>query len=124
MSEPQEPNETVEGMAWPIVVLVELAVPQIEALTRALESASIIVLVEGSMLRASQIVKEQKAHVVVAPSSLPAERLQVLRDATRDLGIDILLVTPQTLPELIVADVRDAVTRVSRNRNPRAPISR
>jgi hypothetical protein len=118
MSEPNEPR-TEEGMAWPIVLLVELAVPQIEALTRALESASIIVLVEGSMLRAAQIVKEQKPYIVVAPSSLPAERTQVLRDAARELGIDVLLVTPKMLPELIVIDVRDAVTRLARTRNSR-----
>ena len=116
MTESEEPGATVEGMVWPIVVLVELAAPQIDALTRALESASIIVLVEGSMLRASQMVKEQRPHVVVAPSSLPVERTQVLRDAARELGIDVLLVTAQALPELVVADVRDAVLRISKSR--------
>lgn len=119
MTEPQEPGATVEGMAWPIVVLVELVAAQAEKLTRALESSSMIVLVEGSMLRASQIVKEQKAHVVVAPSSLPAERTHVLRDAARELGIDVLLITAQASPELVVDDVRDCVARVMKARSAR-----
>lgn len=120
MSDLNEPHETVEGMVWPIVVLVELAVAQVDALSRELESASIIVLVEGSMLRASQMVKEQKPHVVVAPSSLPIERTQVLRDAARDLGIEVILVSATAAPEIVVDDVRAAVTRVVKQRPPRS----
>ena len=115
MSE-SDPQATVEGMIWPIVVLVELGVPQVEALTRALESASIIVLVEGSMLRASQMVKEQKPHVVVVPSSLPVERTHVLRDAVRELGIDMLRVGPHDAPEVVIGEVRAAVARVTKAR--------
>ena len=93
MTEPDDPLETVEGMVWPIVLLVE-----------------------GSMLRASQMVKEQKPHVVVAPSSLPVERTQVLRDATRELGIDLLLISANAEPQLVVEDVRAAVARISKTR--------
>ena len=111
-----EANETIEGMVWPIVVLVELPVPQVEALSRELERISIIVLVEGSMLRASQMVKEQRPHVVVAPSSLPIERTQVLRDAAREIGIEVMLVSATAAPEIVFDDVRAAVTRVTKSR--------
>lgn len=109
-------NETVEGMVWAVVVLVELTAPQNAALRKQLESASIIVLVEGSMLRASQIVSEQKPHVVVAPSSLPAERTQVLRDAAKDIGLEVMLVDGKADADSIVHDVRAAVARVSTRR--------
>jgi DNA-binding NtrC family response regulator len=109
-------NETVEGMVWAIVLLVELTAPQIAALRAKLESASIIVLVEGSMLRAAQLVAEQKPHVVVAPSSLPLERTQVLRDAAKEIGLEVMLVGANANADSIVHDVRAAVARVSTRR--------
>ena len=113
-------HETVEGMVWPIVLLVELTPTQVDALSRELESAAIIVLVEGSMLRASQIVKEQRPHIVVAPSALPIERTQVMRDAARELGIEVLLVSATAAPEIVFDDVREAVARVTKSRPPRS----
>lgn len=106
-------EETVEGMVWAIVLLVELGGPQIAALRAELESASIVVLVEGSMLRAAQLVAEQKPHVVVAPSSLPVERTQVLRDAAKDVGLEVMLVDAKGETSGIVHDVRAAVARVA-----------
>ncbi len=109
-------SETVEGMVWAIVLLVELTAPQIAALRTQLESASIIVLVEGSMLRAAQLVAEQKPHVVVAPSSLPLERTQVLRDAAKEIGLEVMLVGATANADSIVHDARAAVARVSAGR--------
>jgi hypothetical protein len=109
-------SETVEGMVWAIVLLVELSAPQNAALRAQLESASIIVLVEGSMLRASQLVADQKPHVVVAPSSLPVERTQVLRDAAKEIGLEVMLVAAGADTNSIVHDVRAAVARVSARR--------
>ena len=109
-------NETVEGMVWAIVLFVELNAPQIAALRAKLESASIIVLVEGSMLRAAQLVAEQRPHVVVAPSSLPLERTQVLRDAAKEIGLEVMLVAATANTDSVVHDVRAAVARVSARR--------
>lgn len=109
-------EETVEGMVWAIVLLVELSAPQVAALRTELESASLIVLAEGSMLRASQLVADQKPHVVVAPSSLPAERTQVLRDAAKDVGLEVMLVDAKGETSTIVHDVRAAVARVAAKR--------
>ena len=106
-------EETVEGMVWAIVLLVELGTPQVAALKAELESASIIVLVEGSMLRASQLVADQEPHVVVAPSSLPVERRQVLTDAAKDVGLEVMLVDAKTDTSAIVHDVRAAMARVA-----------
>ena len=106
-------EETIEGMVWAIVLLVELGAPQVASLKAELESASIIVLVEGSMLRASQLVADQKPHVVVAPSSLPVERTQVLRDAAKDVGLEVMLVDGKADTSAIVHDVRAAVARVA-----------
>lgn len=108
-----EEHETVEGMSWPIVLLVELSAPQVADLTRELESASIIVLVEGSMLRAANTAVTQKPRVVVAPASLPVERMQVLHDAVRTIGIEVMRI-PATMPlGEIVADVKAALQRAS-----------
>lgn len=109
-------SETVEGMVWAIVLLVELTAPQNAALRAQLESASIIVLVEGSMLRAAQLVAEQKPHVIVAPSSLPVERTQVLREAAKEIGLEVMLVAATANTDSIVHDVRAAVARVSARR--------
>jgi capsular polysaccharide biosynthesis protein len=115
MSQRSEP-ETVEGVSWAIVVLVELAAPQAKAVTRELESAQIIVLSEGSMLRAAVLVTAQKPHVVVAPSSLPLERTQVLRDAAKETGTEVMLVDAHAETAEVVMDIRAAVARVSRSR--------
>jgi DNA-binding response OmpR family regulator len=112
-------NETVEGMVWAVVLLVELSAPQNAALRAALESASIIVLAEGSMLRAAQLVAEQKPHVIVAPASLPVERTQVLRDAAKEVGLEVMLVGAKANADSIVHDVRAAVARVSARRSHR-----
>lgn len=111
-------SETVEGMSWPIVLLVELGAPQVEALTRALESSSIIVLVESSMLRAANQVRAQRPHVVVAPASLPMERMQLLHDVSREVGIDVLRITAKAEPATVVDDVRAAVSKISKSRPP------
>jgi hypothetical protein len=104
-------------MVWAIVLLVELNAPLIAALKADLESASIIVLVEGSMLRASQLVAEQRPHVVIAPLSLPAERTQVLRDAAKEIGLEVMLIdTKAADTSAIVHDVRAAVARVAAKR--------
>jgi hypothetical protein len=109
-------SETVEGMSWPIVLLVELGAPQVEALTLELESSSIIVLVETSMLRAANQVRAQRPHVVVAPASLPAERIQLLHDVAREIGIDVHRITATAAPAAVVADVRAAVSKISKSR--------
>ena len=119
MSETNE-SATVEGMSWPIVLLVELGTPQVDALTRELESSSIIVLVESSMLRAANQVRAQRPHVVVAPASLPAERMQLLHDVSREIGIDVLRIAATADPATVVADVREAVSRIAKSRPPRS----
>ena len=118
MAETEE-SETVEGTVWPMVVLVELGTSQIAALRAELESASMIVLIEGSMLRAAQLIAEQRPHAVVAPSSLPVERTQVMRDAAKEIGIEVVLVgSGSSAPEIgaILHDVRAAVARVTAKR--------
>jgi capsular polysaccharide biosynthesis protein len=113
---PRTEPETVEGVSWAIVVLVELAATQAREVTRALESAQIIVLSEGSMLRAAVLVTAQRPHVVVAPSSLPLERTQVLRDTAKETGTEVMLVDAHGDTAEIVMDVRAAVARVMRTR--------
>lgn len=108
--------ETVEGVSWAIVVLVELGVPQAKALTRELESAQIIVLVEGSMLRAAMLVTEQRPHLMVLPASLPLERTQVLRDTAKETGTEVMLVDANGDTGEIVEDARAAVARVMKAR--------
>ena len=106
-------EETVEGMVWAIVLLVELGAPQVASLRAELESASVIVLVEGSMLRAAQLVAAQRPHVVVAPSSLPLERTQVLRDSAKEVGLEVMLVDAKADTSAVVHDVLAAVARVA-----------
>lgn len=113
-----EEHATVEGMSWPIVLLVELSATVVADLTRELESASIIVLVEGSMLRAANTATTQKPRVVVAPASIPTERMQVLHDAVRGIGIEVMRVAATASIDAIVADVRAAVQRASTSNVP------
>lgn len=104
-------RETLEGTSWAIVLLVELTAPKIAALTKELEAASIIVLSEGSMLRAANLVAAQRPHVVIAPSSLPAERTHVLRDAAREVGTQVMLIAANAEPCDVVKNVREAVAK-------------
>jgi hypothetical protein len=118
MTEPRD-NETVEGMVWPIVLLVELPPGQTDTLTKQLQGASAIVLVEGSMLRAAQQVRSQRPDVVVAPAALETSgRTQVLRDAAREIGIEVMFVPAGTPHDVIVAHVMEELRRASQSKMP------
>ena len=118
MTERKEP-ETVEGMAWPMVLLVELPPGQVDTLTKQLEGASTIVLVEGSMLRAAQQVRAQRPDVVVAPAALEgSNRTQVLVDAANEIGIEVMFVPADTPPHVVVAHVREELMSASQSRLP------
>ena len=118
MSKPQDP-ETVEGMAWPIVLLVELAAGQSDMLIKQLESASTIVLVEGSMLRAAQTIRSQRPDVVVAPAALEtSERTRVLTEAASAIGLEVMFVPADTPPHIVFQHVREELRRASQSKLP------
>ena len=93
---------TVEGLSWPIVLFAELVGSRADAWRQALEDASMIVLSEASVLRAAVVVASERPHVVVVPSSVPAERTRAVRDAARDAGAELLALPFDAPP----ADVR------------------
>jgi hypothetical protein len=107
----EEEQKTLDGMEWPIVLLVELAGKEIEALTRALQDENVLVLTEGSMLRAAMHVTAHKPHVVVAPASLPAERTQTLRDAARDSAIELVLAANAADTATLKTQIAEALAR-------------
>lgn len=86
----EEPQRTVEGTSWPIVLFVELTGDRAEAWSRALEEANMIVLAEASILRAALVVRSEKPHVVVLSAALPPERTQVVKDAVAEVGGELL----------------------------------
>lgn len=98
-------------MEWPIVLLVELAGKEIEALTRALQQENVLVLTEGSMLRAAMHVTQHRPQVVVAPSSLPMERTHALRDAARDSATEFVLVGQNGEVGALRTQIVDALAR-------------
>jgi DNA-binding response OmpR family regulator len=107
----QEEQKTIDGMEWPIVLLVELAGAEIDALTRALQEENVLVLVEESMPRAVLHVSAHRPHVVVARGSLPAERTQALRDAARDANTEVVLAASATDTTALRAQIGEALAR-------------
>lgn len=93
------------------MLLVELAGKEIEALTRALQEDDVLVLTEGSMLRASMHVAAHRPHVVIAPASLPVERTQTLRDAARESATELVLVGKVNDLGMVRTQVADAIAR-------------
>ncbi len=110
---------TTEGTSWPIVLFVELIGPRAKEWSRVLEEANIIVLAEGSILRAAFVVTSEKPHVVLLPGTLPAERTQVVRDAARDIGAELLTLVPTQTSGEVKALVEDAIARVRAQRGKR-----
>jgi hypothetical protein len=106
-----EEEKTLDGMEWPIVLLVELAGKEIDALTLALQEGNVLVLAEGSMLRAVMHVTAHRPHVVVAPASLPAERTQTLRDAAHETGTELVLAGSHAATATIHTQITEALAR-------------
>jgi len=105
---------TVEGTTWPIVLFVELIGARAKEWARALEEANIIVLNEGSILRAAFVVTSEKPSVVLLPGTLPVERTQVVRDAARDIGSAIVSLVPTQTPAEVRALVEHAIASVKK----------
>ncbi|MBX3186817.1 MAG: hypothetical protein KF819_07375 [Labilithrix sp.] len=103
---------TVEGTSWPIVLFVELLGERAKAWSRALEEANIIVLSEASILRAAFVVTSERPHVVLVASSLPSERTQVVRDAARDIGAEVLSLAPDLAPSAVRSLVEKSLATV------------
>ena len=85
---------TVEGLSWPIVLMAELVGPVADTWRKALEEANMIVLAEGSVLRAANVVREEQPMVVLVASNMPVDRTRAVRDAARDTGAELLVVAP------------------------------
>ncbi|MBS2011652.1 MAG: hypothetical protein JST00_01965 [Deltaproteobacteria bacterium] len=107
---------TVEGTSWPIVLFVELIGARAKEWSRALEEANIIVLSEGSILRAAFVVTNERPSAVLLPATLPVERTQVVRDAARDVGAEILTLRPTQTPAEVKGMVEDAIAAVRKRR--------
>ena len=101
---------TMEGTTWPIVLMAELACDRAEAWRRALEEANVIVLTEGSLLRAAVVIATEHPHVVIVPSAAPLERTQAVRDAARDAGSELLAVPLDLAPAELRASVEAAIS--------------
>jgi 2-phospho-L-lactate guanylyltransferase (CobY/MobA/RfbA family) len=114
MTDEKDEKQTLDGMKWPIVLVVELAGAEVDALTNALQGDNVIVLTEGSMVRAAVHVLAQKPQVVVAPASLPAARTQTLRDAAEAAATEVVFVGPGSDVSILLQLVTDALARVSK----------
>lgn len=110
---------TVEGTSWPIVLFVELIGARAKEWARALEEANIIVLNEGSILRAAFVVASEKPSVVLLPGTLPVERTQVVRDAARDVGAALVSLVPTQTPAEVKALVEHAIASAKKPSGPR-----
>ena len=108
---------TVEGTSWPIVLMAELVGARPEAWRRALEEANVIVLAEGSLLRAAVVIASERPHVVLVAAAVPLERTQTVRDAARDAGSELLEVPQDLSPDELCARVEAAVARVVASRS-------
>lgn len=107
---------TVEGLSWPIVLMAELVGERADAWRRALEEANMIVLAEGSLLRATVVVREERPMVVLVTSNMPAERTRAVRDAARDVDAELLVVPMDAPPSEVKMLVERRVSAVKAKR--------
>lgn len=113
---------TVEGTSWPIVLFVELTGDRAKAWSKSLEEANIIVLSEASILRAAMVVTSERPHVVVMSAALPLERTQVVREAAKDVGAELLSLRTDMSPADLRPFVENAIRGVmARRASPRPP---
>lgn len=109
---------TVEGLSWPIVLMAELVGERADAWRKALEEASMIVLAEGSLLRAAVVVQTERPMVVLVGANIPAERSRAVRDAARDVGAELLVVPMDAPPSEVkmLVERRIAVVKARRGK--------
>lgn len=107
---------TVEGLSWPIVLMAEVVGDRADAWRKALEEANMIVLSEGSLLRASVVVQSERPMVVLVASNIPVERTRAVRDAARDVGAELLVVPMDAPPSEVKLLVERRVAAVKAKR--------
>lgn len=109
---------TVEGLSWPIVLMAEVVGGRADAWRRALEEAQMIVLSEGSLLRAAVVVQQERPMVVLVASNIPAERTAAVRESARDVGAELLIVPMDAPPSEVklLVERRIAAVRVKRGK--------
>ena len=107
---------TVEGLSWPIVLMAELVGERADAWRRSLEEAHMIVLAEGSLLRAAVVVQAERPMVVLVTSNIPAERTRAVRDAARDVGAELLVVPMDAPPSEVKLLVERRIAAVKAKR--------
>jgi hypothetical protein len=107
---------TVEGLSWPIVLMAELVGERADAWRKALEEAQMIVLAEGSLLRAAVVVQQERPMVVLVTSNIPAERTAAVRESARDVGAALLVVPMDAPPEEVKMLVERRIAAVKLKR--------
>lgn len=107
---------TVEGLSWPIVLMAELVGERADAWRKALEEANMIVLSEGSILRAAVVVATEKPMVVLVASNMPVDRTRAVRDAARDVDAELLVVAPDAPPSEVKLLVERRIAAVKARR--------
>jgi len=107
---------TVEGLSWPIVLMAELVGERADAWRKALEEAQMIVLSEGSILRAAVVVAQEKPMVVLVASNMPVDRTRAVRDAARDVDAELLVVAPDAPPSEVKMLVERRIAAVKTRR--------
>lgn len=107
---------TVEGLSWPIVLMAEMVGPIADGWRKALEEANMIVLAEGSLLRAANVVREERPMVVLVASNIPAERTRAVRDAARDTEAELLVIAPDAPPSEVKLLVERRIVAVKSRR--------
>lgn len=107
---------TVEGLSWPIVLMAELVGERAESWRKALEEASMIVLAEGSLLRATNVIREERPMVVLVAANIPAERTRAVRDAARDVEAELLVVPMDAPPPEVKMLVERRIAAVKARR--------
>lgn len=107
---------TVEGLSWPIVLMAELVGERADAWRKALEEAQMIVLAEGSLLRAAVVVQQERPMVVLVTSNIPAERTAAVRESARDVGAALLVVPMDAPPDEVKMLVERRIAAVKLKR--------
>ena len=103
-------HETIQRVATPTAILVGLPEPLASMATEFLGDGGLRVLRVGHVAAASERIPVVMPQLVLVPTTMRAEELEILNDRCVAVGADVVAIAPETPAATLAAQLRTAST--------------
>lgn len=103
-------RETIQRVATPTAILVGLPEPLVSLCTEALGDHGLRVLRVGHVAAASERIPVVMPQLVLVPTTMRVEEIEMLQDRCVAVGADLLRMAPTLTPEQVAGELKGAAS--------------